>query len=208
LKALYISFAIVLMDQFSKIYIKGISLPFLKIQHAGMFQGQQIPLLDDLFNITYIENPGIAFGINLGPEFKLLTCLFTLLAAIGLLIYFLRIKDKPFILRFPVALIIGGAIGNLIDRIFYGVFYGYSNLFFGKVVDFFDIRILNLMLFDRTIGNYVFNIADIAVTVGVVMLLFVYNRKKKTYEEPAEEQAEEQVTEVPVLELAENKDLI
>ena len=167
-----------------------------------MFQGQQIPLLDDLFNITYIENPGIAFGINLGPEFKLLTCIFTLLAAIALIVYFFKIKDKPFILRFPLALIIGGAIGNLIDRMFYGVFYGYSHLFYGKVVDFFDIRILNLMLFDRTIGNYVFNIADMAVTIGVIMLFFVYNRKKKPYEE----QEEELYSDPSVIELSENKD--
>jgi signal peptidase II len=202
LKALFISLAVVIIDQFSKIYIKGISLPILKIHHSGMYQGQQIPLLDDLFNITYIENPGIAFGISFGPEFKLLTCLFTLLAAIALVIYFFRIKDKPFLLRFPVALIIGGAVGNLIDRIFYGVFYGYSHLFYGKVVDFFDIRILNLMLFDRTIGNYVFNIADIAVTAGVIMLLFVYNRKKKVYEEISEDY----ISDTSVLELSKNKD--
>jgi len=163
-----------------------------------MYQGQQIPLLDDLFNITYIENPGIAFGINFGPDFKLLTCVFTLLAAIALLIYFFKIKDKRFLLRFPVALIIGGAVGNLIDRIFYGVFYGYSPLFYGKVVDFFDIRVLNMMLFDRTIGNYVFNIADIAVTIGVIMLLFVYNRKKGLEEET--------ISDNSVLELSENKD--
>jgi len=202
LKALFISLAVVIIDQVSKIYIKGISLPFLKIHHSGMYQGQQIPLLDDLFNITYLENPGIAFGISFGPEFKLLTCIFTLLAAIALFVYFLRIKDKPLLLRFPVALIIGGAVGNLIDRIFYGVFYGYSHLFDGKVVDFFDIRILNLMLFDRTIGNYVFNIADMAVTVGVIMLLFVYNKKKNVYEETSE-----QINPNPsVLELSENKE--
>jgi len=198
LKALFISLAVVLLDQFTKIYIKGISMPFLKIHHSGMYQGQQIPLLDDLFNITYIENPGIAFGINFGPDFKLLTCVFTLLAAIALLIYFFKIKDKRFLLRFPVALIIGGAVGNLIDRIFYGVFYGYSPLFYGKVVDFFDIRVLNMMLFDRTIGNYVFNIADIAVTIGVIMLLFVYNRKKGLEEET--------ISDNSVLELSENKD--
>ncbi len=167
-----------------------------------MFQGQQIPLLDDLFNITFIENPGIAFGIYAGPEFKLLVCIFTLIAAICLVIYFFRIKNKPFVLRLSVALIIGGAIGNLIDRIFYGVFYGYSNLFYGKVVDFFDIRILNLMLFDRTIGNYVFNIADMAVTIGVVMLLFVYNRKTRGYEETSEDL----IADTPILELSENKD--
>ena len=202
MKALFISLAVVIIDQFSKIYIKGISLPFLKIHHTGMQQGQQVPLFSDIFNITYIENPGIAFGISFGPEFKLLTCIFTLIAAIGLLVYFYRIKDKSFVYRFPLALIIGGAIGNLIDRIFYGVFYGYSHLFYGRVVDFFDIRILNMMLFDKTIGNYVFNIADMAVTIGVVMLLFVLNRKKETNEYAEEEFAEE----TPALKLTEDKE--
>ena len=202
MKALFISLAIVIIDQFSKLYIKGISLPLLKIHHRGMYQGQQIPLLDDLFNITYIENPGIAFGINLGSTFKLLICIFTLIAVIALLIYFFRIKDKPFLFRFPLALIIGGAVGNLVDRMFYGIFYGYSNLFYGKVVDFFNIKILNLMLFNRTIGNYVFNIADLALTIGVIMLLFVYNRKKGVNEEPSKEL----IAETPALELSENKD--
>jgi signal peptidase II len=90
----------------------------------------------------------------------------------------MTIKDKPLPLRLSVALIIGGAAGNLIDRIFYGVCYGYSGIFYGRVVDFFDIRIFNLLLFDKTIGNYVFNIADIAVTAGVIMLLFAYGKKE------------------------------
>jgi lipoprotein signal peptidase len=85
---------------------------------------------------------------------------------------------------------------------FYGIFYGYSNLFYGKVVDFFNIKILNLMLFNRTIGNYVFNIADLALTIGVIILLFVYNRKKGINEEPSKEL----IAETPALELTENKD--
>jgi signal peptidase II len=143
-----------------------------------MYQGQRVPLLGDLFNITFIENSGIAFGINFGTEFKLIISLFTILAGIALFYYLLRIKDKPLSLRLSVALIIGGAVGNLIDRTFYGVFYGYSSLFYGRVVDFFDIRIFNLLLFDKTFGNYVFNIADIAVTAGVIMLLFAYGKKE------------------------------
>ena len=178
MKVLFISGLIILLDQFSKLYVKGFSIPFLKINHAGMFQGQQISLIDNLFNITYIENPGIAFGINFGPDFKLLTSLFTLVAAILLLYYLFRIKEKPAVMRISVALILGGAAGNLIDRIFYGMLFGYARMFHGKVVDFFDIRVFNLILFDRTVGNYVFNIADMAVTTGVVMLLFVYNKKE------------------------------
>ncbi len=145
-----------------------------------MYQGQRLPVWGDFFNISFVENSGIAFGINFGSEFKLLVSLFTIIAVIALFYYLLRIKDKPLSLRLSVALIIGGAAGNLIDRIFYGVFYGYSNLFYGRVVDFFDIRIFNLLLFDKLFGNYVFNIADVAVTIGVIMLMFAYGKKEST----------------------------
>lgn len=178
MKVLFVSLAVLIFDQVSKLYIKGFSLPIFQIHHQGMNEGQRIPIGGDFFNITFIENSGIAFGINFGTEFKLIISLFTILAGIALFFYLLKIKDKPLSLRLSVALIIGGAAGNLIDRVFYGVFYGYSNLFYGRVVDFFDIRIFNLLLFDKTLGNYVFNIADVAVTAGAVMLLFVYGKKE------------------------------
>lgn len=180
MKVLFVSLAVLIIDQLSKLYIKGFSFPIFRIQHRGMYHGQRLPIWGDLFNITFVENSGIAFGINFGTEFKLIVSLFTIVAVIALFYYLLRIKDKPFALRLSVALIIGGAAGNLIDRIFYGVFYGYSTLFYGKVVDFFDIRIFNILLFDKIFGNYVFNIADVAVTAGVIMLLFVYGKKEST----------------------------
>jgi len=180
LKVLFVSLAVLIIDQVSKLYIKGFSFPIFRIQHRGMYQGQRLPIWGNLFNITFVENSGIAFGINFGSEFKLLVSLFTIIAVIALFYYLFKIKDKPLSLRLSVALIIGGAAGNLIDRIFYGVFYGYSNLFYGRVVDFFDIRIFNLLLFDKIFGNYVFNIADIAVTAGVIMLLFAYGKKESS----------------------------
>jgi signal peptidase II len=180
LKVLFVSFTVLIIDQLSKLYIKGFSFPIFRIHHRGMYQGQRLPVWGDFFNITFVENSGIAFGINFGSEFKLLVSLFTIIAVIALFYYLLRIKDKPLSLRLSVALIIGGAAGNLIDRIFYGVFYGYSNLFYGRVVDFFDIRIFNLLLFDKLFGNYVFNIADVAVTIGVIMLMFAYGKKEST----------------------------
>lgn len=180
MKVLFVSLAVLIIDQLSKLYIKGFSFPIFRIQHRGMYQGQRLPVWGNLFNITFVENSGIAFGINFGSEFKLIVSLFTIVAVIALFYYLLRIKDKPLPLRLSVALIIGGAAGNLIDRIFYGVVYGYSTLFYGKVVDFFDIRIFNILLFDKIFGNYVFNIADVAVTAGVIMLLFVYGKKEST----------------------------
>ena len=180
MKVLFVSLAVLIIDQLSKLYIKGFSFPIFRIQHRGMYQGQRLPVWGDLFNITFVENSGIAFGINFGSEFKLIVSLFTIVAVIALFYYLLRIKDKPLALRLSVALIIGGAAGNLIDRIFYGVFYGYSSLFYGRVVDFFDIRIFNLLLFDKIFGNYVFNIADVAVTAGMIMLLFAYGKKESS----------------------------
>ena len=106
--------------------------------------GEKIPLVRNVFNITLVENPGIAFGINFGSHFKLVISLFTLLATIGLLIFFSGSKKKSG-LRFSVALILGGAVGNLMDRLFYGVIYGYAPLFYGKVVDFFDLNCLTFI---------------------------------------------------------------
>ena len=180
MKVLFVSLAVLIIDQISKLYIKGFSFPILRIHHQGMYQGQRVRIWGDLFNITFVENSGIAFGINFGTEFKLIISLFTILAGIALFYYLLKIKDKPLPLRLSVAMIIGGAVGNMIDRIFYGVFYGYSGFFYCRVVDFFDIRIFNLLLFDKTIGNYVFNFADVAVTAGVIMLLFVYKKEEAT----------------------------
>ena len=180
MNVLFVSLAVLIIDQLSKLYIKGFSFPIFRIQHRGMYQGQRLPVWGDLFNITFVENSGIAFGINFGSEFKLIVSLFTIVAVIALFYYLLRIKDKPLALRLSVALIIGGAAGNLIDRIFYGVFYGYSSLFYGRVADFFDIRIFNLLLFDKIFGNYVFNIADVAVTAGMIMLLFAYGKKESS----------------------------
>ena len=180
MRVLFVSLSVFILDQASKLYIKGFSFPFLRLHHSGMYEGQRIPIIDNLFNITFVENSGIAFGIYFGIEFKLIISILTILAAIGLLIYLFKIKDKSLSLRLSVALIFGGALGNLADRIFYGLFYGYSGLFYGKVVDFFDIRIFNLLLFNKTLSNYVFNIADIAVTTGVIMLLFSFSKKPST----------------------------
>lgn len=180
MKVLFVSFVVLILDQLSKLYIKGFSLPVLRIHHEGMYQGQQQSVWGDFFNITFVENSGIAFGLNFGSEFKLLVCLFTFAAVIALFYYLLKIKNKPLPIRLSVALIIGGAAGNLIDRLFYGIFYGYSGLFYGKVVDFFDIRILNLILFNKSFGNYVFNVADLALTTGVIMLMFFYGKKESS----------------------------
>ncbi|QQS36508.1 MAG: signal peptidase II [Ignavibacteriales bacterium] len=172
MKVLIVSLCIVLVDQVSKLIARGISIPFLGIDWQGLNHGQRNTVWGDVFNITLVENPGIAFGINPGTELKLVISILTLAACIGLFIYLYKIKTEKLSSRFAIAMILGGAVGNLIDRTFYGLIYGYAPLFHGSVVDFFDIRIFELFLFNSTIGTYIFNIADVAVTIGVVILLF------------------------------------
>jgi signal peptidase II len=169
---------VVATDQISKLLVKGVPA----IHLTGLFPGEKIPLIGNLFTITLLENPGIAFGINFGHDFKLLLSIFTLAASIGLFIFFFKIRNKSFGLRFSVALILGGALGNLIDRLFYGIFYHYSPLFYGKVVDFFNLQLFNIYLFRSTVGNYVFNIADLAVTAGIIGLLFTIRKRNKEKE--------------------------
>lgn len=173
-----VSLFVIIADQLSKIFVKGLEIHSLGIKIKGMFPGQKIPVIKNLFNITFVENPGIAFGISFGSNFKFLITLFTLLTSIGLLVFLYRSKDKPLNLRLSLALILGGAIGNLLDRVFYGVIYGYAPLFYGKVVDFCDFRLFNIYIFHRMLGNYIFNIADLAVTSGVILLFYSLNKSR------------------------------
>jgi len=182
-RILFVSLFIVIADQLSKIFVKGIEIIPLNIKLNGMYPGQRIPVLHNIFNITFVENPGIAFGIDFGGQFKLLITLITLIACLILFIIFYRNKNKKIMLRLSLAFILGGAIGNLIDRLFYGVIYGYAPLFYGKVVDFFDLKILNIYIFNHLMGNYIFNFADLAVTAGVILLFFVYGREQNEEKE-------------------------
>jgi len=76
-----------------------------------------------------------------------------------------------------IALILAGAIGNLIDRVFYGVLYGEAPLFYGRVVDFLDVDIPDIQVGSVILQRWwVFNIADAAVSCGLILLLFVGHR--------------------------------
>ncbi len=144
-----------------------------------MYNGQKIPVIGNFFRITYIENPGMAFGFDPGLNYKLWISIFTLAASIGLIVYLYVIRNQKFTLKLAIAFILGGAIGNLIDRMFYGIFYGYAPLFYGKVVDFLDFDFFNVTIFGRSYDRWpIFNIADSAVTIGVIILLFFYKKPK------------------------------
>lgn len=200
MRVLFVSFLIVFIDQLSKLAVKGFSIPFINFHYTGMYEGERIRILGDFFRITFIENPGMAFGLNPGISFKLWITIFSLLASIGIVIYLFIMKNERFTLRFSLALILGGAIGNLIDRLFYGIFYGYAPLFYGRVVDFLDINFFHFTLFGKTFDRWpVFNLADTAVTLGILILLFFQSKiKEKTKNEISDDTGEQTDEELKV----------
>lgn len=148
--------------------------------------------------IHFIENPGMAFGMELGGSYgKLILTLFRIVV-VGGIIYWLRnlIKEKtPGIAIVSVSLILAGAIGNIIDSIFYGVLFGssygqvasflpadggYAGWFHGQVVDMLYFPLYKGYLPEWLPiwgGDYfiffrpIFNVADTSISVGVVLLL-------------------------------------
>lgn len=175
--------AVVLLDQITKIAVKGIAIPFLGLTIGGMEYGQSFNVFGDFFKITFVENPGMAFGIDVSDTSKLLLSLFSLVASIGIIIYLFKVRNEKYTLRLSLALILAGAVGNLIDRTFYGIIYDYAPIFYGKVVDFFNVDFFDFTLFNHTYERWpIFNIADASVSIGVVMLLILHREKKPTAE--------------------------
>jgi signal peptidase II len=112
-------------------------------------------VIDGFFNITYVQNTGVAFGIFssiTSPAKSLLLSVFTAFAAIVVVAYSLRSPTRNRLLQTALALILGGALGNLYDRIAYGY-----------VVDFLELYV-------ATYHWPAFNIADSAITIGVVLM--------------------------------------
>lgn len=174
MKVLFVTACIVIADQITKLWVKGIEIPFLGISVKGMTLGNSIPVIGDFLRITFIENPGMAFGIEIGGKFFL--TLFSIIASIGIVAYLYMMRRENLTFRLSLAFILGGAIGNLIDRVFYGVLYGESELFHGKVVDFIDVDFFNIDLWGFHLSRFwVFNIADASVTIGILIML-VFHR--------------------------------
>lgn len=183
MRVLYFTFVIVVTDQLTKLLVKGVRIPGLNIQVEGMELGMSKPILGEFLKLTYIENSGMAFGIDFGG--KMFFSVFSAIASIGILIYLFKIRSEPFPIRFSLALILGGAVGNLIDRVFYGAFFDGLPLFQGKVVDFIDVDFFNVDLFGYHLSRWpVFNVADASVTTGVFLLL-VFHRRYAERREPA-----------------------
>lgn len=174
MKVLYLSLVIIIVDQISKLSLKGV--PFLNI--SG-FRGSK-PIIGDFLRLTYVENPGMAFGYDAGGYFKLAISLFSLVASVGLIYYLYTVRKNNLTIRVSLAFILGGAIGNLIDRTLYGVFYGYQTLFYGYVVDFIDVDFFKISFLGHNYDRFpVFNIADSAVTIGVFLLLIFYKKNQE-----------------------------
>ncbi len=193
MRVLFFTLSIVILDQISKILIKGFAIPFLDITYKGMYPGQRIQILGDFFRITFVENPGMAFGFDPGIDYKFWISIFSIIASVALIIYIYYTRKQTLSLRIALAFILGGAIGNLIDRLFYGVIYNYAPFFYGKVVDFLDFDFFDITIFGRSYDRWpVFNIADSAVTIGILILLFFYRKEpqekivpEEVYQEPA-----------------------
>ena len=147
--------AIIALDQWSKWAIKT---------SFNLYQSK--PVIQDLLHFTYVTNDGMAFGLSF-PGGKHVLLIMTILLT-GFIVGFLwKEKNGHPLIKYGLALILSGAIGNLIDRLLYG-----------KVVDFLDLMIGNFHW-------YIFNIADSSVTIGMILFIIhsIYVEQKKTNDE-------------------------
>ncbi len=183
MKILYLTLIVFITDQVSKLAVKGVSIPFIDFNWVGMDYGQSINVIGTFLRITFVENPGMAFGLDVGPIQKLFLSIFTILAAIGILYYLYKSRERDFALRLGLSLILAGALGNMVDRIFYGVFFDYAPLMYGRVVDFIQVEFWDFTLFGNTYETWpIFNVADSAVTVGVAVILLFHRESVENVE--------------------------
>ncbi|WP_298265739.1 lipoprotein signal peptidase [uncultured Lutibacter sp.] len=189
-KSILIIVLVLLIDQISKIYIK-----------TNFLYGEEVVVFD-WFRIHFIENNGMAWGAEFGGKAgKLFLTIFRLFAitGIGYWLYSSIKKGAPNILIVAISLIFAGALGNIIDSVFYGIIFDtplnatatlfaekpYGELFHGKVVDMLYFPIWNGNLPEWfpiwggkpfTFFNAIFNIADTAISTAVGLLI-VFNKK-------------------------------
>ncbi len=195
LKYFLISLLIIIIDQVVKMLVHN---------NMTMGSGGQIMIFGTWFKLHYLTNPGMAFGLKLDFLYgKLILTVFRIGAmfAIGYYLFSLVKKQSPRGLLVCIALILGGAIGNLIDSIFYGVlldnapFDAPSPWFHGQVIDMFYIDIWEGYLPDWIPllgGDYmalwpVFNIADASIFTSICIILVFqkrYFKKEETEESP------------------------
>lgn len=170
----FIAFLLIVFDQVTKLAVKGFN--FFGFEHEGLHYGELINVIGDTVMFTYIENPGMAFGIEFGWG-KIFLSLFSIIAGIALAIFLKNIRNESPWIKTGIMLVMAGALGNMIDRVFYGVIFGEMPLFYGKVVDFIQVDIPDVDFMGLYYTHWpVFNIADSCVSVGVVILLIFHNK--------------------------------
>ncbi len=196
-------FVILFVDQFIKIFIK-LNYPLGEVGRIGNW-----------CIIHFTENPGMAFGMEFGGDYgKLILSVFRILASIGGIIYIrhiVRQKENPLFI-FCVSLILAGAIGNILDSVFYGSIFtesdeflaahlvapgnGYAGILHGHVVDMFYFPIYNGRFpdwfpfwggEDFQFFRPIFNFADFSISVGVGLLIVFQKRIQKRSAQPTED---------------------
>ncbi|HET6992640.1 MAG TPA: lipoprotein signal peptidase [Bacteroidia bacterium] len=195
-KSLFIIFSVLLIDQSIKIWIK-----------THMHLGEHYNVAGDWFYLHFVENPGMAFGLQLseGAWGKLLLSLFRLVAVAGIGYYLWTLfkkKVRP-LLIVCVALIFAGALGNILDSVFYGKIFntsdawdqnvavafpkggGYAGFLHGQVVDMFYFPVISGTFPEKfpiwggeeyVFFRPVFNIADASISIGVFLLIIFQKR--------------------------------
>ena len=183
-KPLIVIFLVLLIDQISKFWIK-----------LNMTIGESFSVLGDWFQIYFIENNGMAFGWEFGAQYgKLVLSIFRIIAVALLFyfIYYLTKKKTKFGPLLGISLITAGALGNIIDGMFYGLIFsessfyqvatlfpeggGYAGFLQGKVVDMLYFPLFTFPEWVPFLGGQIFfspifNIADSAITIGFLYLL-------------------------------------
>ncbi len=206
-KSILVIILVLLIDQISKIYIKT---------HFALYE--DLPVFN-WFRIVFVENKGMAWGVELPGNYgKLVLTLFRVVAitGIGYWLYDSVRKKSAGILTLCIALIFAGAFGNIIDSVVYGVLFsestmvqvaefmpeggGYEQVFYGKVVDMIQFTFYDDVLPDWipfwggqpfSFFDPVFNVADSAISIGVFLLL-VFNKKAFPKEEKEETTLQEE----------------
>ena len=209
---LFVPIVVLLLDQGCKLWV-----------HTYMIQGSagEIPLLGNFFKLHYLTNPGLAFGLKIsGPYGKSLLTFVRIVVSCGLVYYFYYILRSGYARGFVICIgvILGGALGNVVDSTFYGVWLGNAPLdaptpwFHGQVIDMFYVDIWegylpeNLPLVG---GNYIFlwpifNVADASIFTGILILFLFKQRFLKVTEEVEINEEKEESKEVSTLPLSDN----
>ena len=187
---------IVLLDQIIKTWV-----------HNRLAPMGQIKFLGEHGMLNYTENNGMAFGMELGGDWgKLALTLFRILAVCGIacgLVHLIRHKYHRGLIMM-VALILAGALGNIIDSTFYGIIYHYAPIFHGRVIDMFYFPLFTGVFpawvpvwgnEDFVFFRPVFNLADASISVGVIMILLnqkrYFKRQEPEISSPNSEMVEE-----------------